>query len=102
MKKLSLSLAVALVALLGTTAIAQQTGQSQPTSRAGASGGGTSVSGGGMTSNNSGVTTSSGMRDSTTGITGSGPERGTPNGSPAAAKATGPNGQPSNNETPPK
>ena len=101
MKKLSL--AVALVALLGTTAIAQQTGQSQPTSRAGASGGSTSFSGGGMTSNNSGVTTSSGMRDSTTGMTGSGPERGTPNVSPAAAaKATGPNGQPSNNETPPK
>ena len=100
MKKLSLSLAVALVALLGTTAIAQQTGQSQPTSRAGASGGSTSFSGGGMTSNNSGVTTSSGMRDSTTGLNaGSGPERGSPEGSPAAAPkaTTGPNGQPPNN-----
>jgi len=35
---------------------------------------------------------------------GSGPERGSPNGSPATAPkaTTGPNGQPSNNETLPK
>ena len=49
--------------------------------------------------------TSSGMRDSTTGLNaGSGPERGSPEGSPAAAPKAraGPNGQPPNNETPPK
>jgi hypothetical protein len=45
------------------------------------------------------------MRDSTTGMNaGSGLERGSPEGSPAAAPkaTTGPNGQPPNNETPPK
>ncbi len=50
--------------------------------------------------------TSSGMRDSTTGMNaGSGPERGSPNGLPATAPkgaTTGLNGQPSNNETLPK
>jgi hypothetical protein len=102
MKKLSL--AVGLLALLGTTAIAQQTTQSQPTSRAGVSGSNSSINSGGMTSTNSGGMTSSGMRENTTGIAGSGPERGSPNGSPAAAPkaTTGPNEQPSNNETPPK
>jgi hypothetical protein len=57
-----------------------------------------------MTSGNSGAMTSSGMRDSTTGMNaGRGLERDSPEGTPAAPKATiGPNGQPSNNETPPK
>ena len=99
MKKLSL--AVGLLALLDTTAMAQQTTQSRPTSQPGVRG---STFTGGMTSSNSGAMTSSGMRDSTTGMNaGSGPERSSPEGSPAAPKATtGPNGQPSNNETPPK
>jgi hypothetical protein len=101
MKK-QLSLAVGLLTLLGTTAMAQQTTQSRPTSQAGVRGN-TFTSG--MTSGNSGAMTSSGMRDSTTGINaGSGPERSSPEGSPATAPnaTTGPNGQPSNNETPPK
>ena len=97
MKKLSL--AVGLLALLGTTAMAQQTTQSRPTSQPGVRG---STFTGGMTSRNSGRMTRS---DSTTGMNaGSGPERGSPNGSPATAPkaTTGPNGQPSNNETLPK
>jgi hypothetical protein len=96
-----LSLAVGLLALLGTTAMAQQTTQSRPTSQVGVRG---STFTSGMTSGNSGSMTSSGMRASTTGLNaGSGPERGSPEGSSAAApKATnGSNGQPSN-ETPPK
>jgi hypothetical protein len=100
MKKLTL--AVALLALLGTTAMAQQTTQSRPTSQAGVRGN-TFTSG--MTSSNSGSMTSSGMRDSTTGMNvGSGPERRSPNGSPATAPTatTDPNAQPSNNETLPK
>ena len=99
MKKLSL--AVGLLALLGTTAMAQQTTQSRPTSQPGVRG---STFTSGMTSGNSGAMTSSGMRDSTTGMNaGRGPERDSPEGSPAAPKATtGPNGQPPNNETPPK
>jgi len=98
MKKLSL--AVGLLALLGTTALAQQTTQSRPTSQAGVRG---STFTSGMTSSNSGSMTSSGMRDSTTGMS-SGPERSSPNGSPVAEPkaTTGPNGEPSNNETPPK
>ena len=98
MKKITL--AVGLLALLGTTAMAQQTTQSRPTSQAGVRG---STFTSGMTSGNSGAMTSSGMRDSTTGMNaGSGPER--PEGSPAAAPTatTGPNGQLPNNETPPK
>ena len=97
MKKLSL--AVGLLALLGTTAMAQQTTQSRPTSQAGVRG---STFTSGMTSRNSGSMTSS---DISTGMSaGSGPERGSPEGSPAAAPkgTTGPNGQPLNNETPPK
>jgi len=93
----NLTLAVALLALLGTTAMAQQTSQSQPTGKTGVSGSNATINRGGMTS--------SGMRDSTTGMNaGSGPERGSPNGSPATAPkaTTGPNGQPSNNETLPK
>jgi hypothetical protein len=100
MKKITL--AVGLLALSGTTAMAQQTMQSQPTSQAGVRGNSFTS---GMTSGNSGSMTSSGMRDSTTGLNaGSGPERGSPEGSPAAAPkaTTGPNGQPPNNETPPK
>ena len=100
MKKLSL--AVGLLALLGTTAMAQQTTQSRPTSQPGVRG---STFTSGMTSGNSGAMTSSGMRDSTPGMNaGSGPERSSPEGSPAAVPkaTTGPNGQPSNNETPPK
>jgi hypothetical protein len=98
MKKLSL--AVGLLALLGTTAMAQQTTQSRPTSQPGVRG---STFTSGMTSRNSGSMTSSGMRDSTTGLNaGSGPDRGSPEGSPAAPTTTGPNGEPSNNETPPK
>lgn len=89
MKKLTL--AAALLALLGTTAMAQQTTQSQQTGRAGVSGSNTTINSGGMTS--------SGMRDSTTGM-----NAGRAPGSPAAAPkaTTGPNGEPSNNETPPK
>ena len=99
MKKLSL--AVGLLALLGTTALAQQTTQSRPTSQPGVRG---STFTSGMTSSNSGSMTNSGMRDSTTGMNaGSGLERDSREGSPAAPKSTtGPNGQPSNNETPPK
>ena len=99
MKKITL--AVGLLVLLGTAAMAQQTTQSRPTSQPGVRG---STFTGGMTSSNSGAMTSSGMRDSTTGMNaGRGPERDSPEGSPAAPKATtGPNGQPSNNETPPK
>ena len=96
MKKLSL--AVGLLALLGTTAMAQQTTQSRPTSQAGVRG---STFTSGMTSRNSGSMTSSYI---STGMSaGSGPERGSPEGSSAAApKVTnGSNGQPSN-ETPPK
>ena len=77
--------------------MAQQTSQSQPTGKTGVSGSNATINSGGMTS--------SGMRDSTTGMNaGSGPERGSPNGSPATAPkaTTGPNGQPSNNETLPK
>ena len=74
MKKLTL--AVALLALLGSTAMAQQTSQSQPTGRTGVSGSNATINSGGMTSINSGSMTSSGMRDSTTGMNaGSGPER---------------------------
>ena len=97
MKKFTL--AVGLLTVLSTTAMAQQTTQSRPTSQAGVRG---STFTSGMTSRNSGSMTSS---DSTTGMNaGSGPERGSPNGSPAAAPkaTTGPNGQPPNNETPPK
>ena len=97
MKKLSL--AVGLLTVLSTTAMAQQTTQSRPTSQAGVRGN-TFTSG--MTSRNSGSMTSS---DISTGMTaGSGPERGSPEGSPAAAPkaTTGPNGQPLNSETPPK
>jgi hypothetical protein len=99
MKKLSL--AVGLLALLGNTAMAQQTTQSRPTSQPGVRG---STFTSGMTSGNSGAMTSSGMRESTLGMNaGRGLERDSPEGSPAASKATtGPNGQPSNNETPPK
>ena len=103
MKKLTL--AVGLLALMSGAAMAQQTTQSQPTGRAGVSGSSTTLNSGGMTSNNSGGMTSSGLRDNTTGMNaGSGPERSSPEGSPAAAPnaTTGPNGQPSNNETPPK
>jgi hypothetical protein len=99
MKKITL--AVGLLALLGTAAMAQQTTQSRPTSQAGVRG---STFTSGMTSSNSGAMTSSGMRDSTTRMNpGSGPERGSPEGSSAAASkaTTSPNGQPSN-ETPPK
>ena len=82
MKKLTL--AVGLLALSGTTAMAQQTTQSRPTSQAGVRG---STFTSGMTSSNSGAMTSSGMRDSTTGLNaGSGPERGGPEGSPARAE----------------
>jgi hypothetical protein len=100
MKKITL--AVGLLALLGTAAMAQQTTQSRPTSQPGVRGNSFTS---GMTSGNSGSMTSSGMRDSTTGMNaGSGPERGSPEGSPAAAPkaTTGPNGQPPNNEMPPK
>ena len=97
MKKLIL--AVGLLTVLSTTAMAQQTTQSRPTSQAGVRG---STFTSGMTSRNSGSMTSS---DISTGMSaGSGPERGSPEGSPAAVPkaTTGPNGQPLNNETPPK
>ena len=95
----NLTLAVGLLTVLSTTAMAQQTTQSRPTSQAGVRG---STFTSGMTSRNSGSMTSS---DISTGMSaGSAPERGSPEGSPAAAPkaTTGPNGQPSNNETPPK
>jgi hypothetical protein len=101
MKKLTLAVAL----LLGTTAMAQQTMQSQQTGKTGVSGSNATINSGGMTSINSGGMTSFGMRDSTTGMNaGSGPKRGSPDGSPATAPkaTTGPNGQPSNNETLPK
>ena len=97
MKKFTL--AVGLLTVLSTTAMAQQTTQSRPTSQAGVRG---STFTSGMTSRNSGSMTSS---DISTGMSaGSGPERGSPEGSPAAAPkaTTGPNGQLPNNETPPK
>ena len=97
MKKFTL--AVGLLTVLSTTAMAQQTTQSRPTSQAGVRG---STFTSGMTSRNSGSMTSS---DISTGMSaGSGPERGSPEGSPAAAPkaTTGPNGQPLNNEPPPK
>ncbi len=97
MKKITL--AVGLLALLGTTAMAQQTTQSRPTSQAGVRG---STFTSGMTSRNSGSMTTSDI--STDMSAGSGPERGSPEDSPAAAPkaTTGPNGQPSNNEASPK
>ena len=97
MKKFTL--AVGLLTVLSTTAMAQQTTQSRPTSQAGVRG---STFTSGMTSRNSGSMTSS---DISTGMSaGSGPERGSPEGSPAAAPkaTTGPNDQPLNNEAPPK
>jgi len=97
MKKFTL--AVGLLTVLSTTAMAQQTTQSRPTSQAGVRG---STFTSGMTSRNSGSMTSS---DISTGMSaGSGPERGSPEGSPAAAPkaTTGPDGQPLNNKTPPK
>ena len=88
MKKFTL--AVGLLTVLSTTAMAQQTTQSRPTSQAGVRG---SSFTSGMTSSNSGSMTSSGMRDSTTGLNaGSGPERGSPNGSPAATLNSWPGG----------
>ena len=100
--KLCTSLMIAFGSGIAVPAMAQQTMQSKPTSQAGVRGNSFTS---GMTSGNSGSMTSSGMRDSTTGLNaGSGPERGSPEGSPAAAPkaTTGPNGQPPNNETPPK
>ena len=97
MKKLSI--AVGLLTVLSTTAMAQQTTQSRPTSQAGVRG---STFTSGMTSRNSGSMTSS---DISTGMSaGSGPERGSPEGLPATAPkvTTGPNGQRSTNETLPK
>ena len=97
MKKLIL--AVGLLTVLSTTAMAQQTTQSRPTSQAGVRG---STFTSGMTSRNSGSMTSS---DISTGMSaGSAPERGSPEGSPAAAPkaTTGRSDQPSNKETPPK
>ena len=70
MKKITL--AVGLLALSGTTAMAQQTMQSQPTSQAGVRGNSFTS---GMTSGNSGSMTSSGMRDSTTGLNAGRPAR---------------------------
>ena len=97
MKKFTL--AVGLLTVLSTTAMAQQTTQSRPTSQAGVRG---STFTSGMTSRNSGSMTSSDI--STSISAGSAPERRSPEGSPAAAPkpTTGPNGQPLNNETPPK
>jgi len=87
-------IATALLAAVSGPALAQQTTQTQQTGR-------TSQ---GVTSNNSGMA-SPGVREGTIGLgSGSGPERGSPNGSPSAPPkaTTGPNAQPSNNETPPK
>jgi hypothetical protein len=92
MKKITL--AVSLITVLSTTAMAQQTGQSQQTVRPGISGNSATINGsGGMTSSSGGMT-SSGMRDSTAGISTSRPERDVP-----TATAM-PKSQPSNNETP--
>jgi hypothetical protein len=96
MKKITL--AVSLITVLSTTAMAQQTGQSQQTVRPGISGNSATINGsGGMTSSSGGMT-SSGMRDSTAGISTSRPERDV---EAALPKATAmPKSQPSNNETP--
>jgi hypothetical protein len=87
-------MAAGLLAALSVPASAQQTTQTQQTGK-------TSQ---GVTSNSSGMT-SPGVREGTVGLgSGSGPQRGSPNGSPAAAPkaTTGPNAQPSNDESPPK
>ncbi len=100
MKKLSP--AVGLLAVLSTTAMAQQTGQSQQTVRPGVSGNSATIkSSGGMTSSSGGMT-SSGMRDSNTGAPGSRPD--SPTALPAAAPkaTTGPKDQPAKNEPPSK
>jgi hypothetical protein len=93
-------LAVGVVALLGTSAMAQSS-QGQGAGQAG-------VNGNASTTNDSGMANPS-MRNSTTGMStgataGSSPQRGSPNGSPATPPkaTTGPNGMPSNNESPPK
>lgn len=102
MKKFTL--AVGLLAVFGTAAIAQQTNQSQQTVRPGVSGNSATInSSGGMTSSSGGMT-SSGMRDSTAGVSGIRPERNNPEVSPVAAPkaTTGPNDRPLKNETPPK
>jgi hypothetical protein len=84
----------ALLVAFSSPVLAQQTTQTQQTGR-------TSQ---GVTSNSSGMA-SPGVREGTIGLgSGSGPERGSPNGSPSAPPkaTTGPNAQPSNNESPPK
>lgn len=98
MKKLTL--AACLLAMLSVAAKAQQTGQSQQTVRPSVSGNSATINSGGMTSGNSGSMT--GMRDSTTGMSGSRLNR--PDSLPAAApKATArPGDPPANDETPPK
>jgi hypothetical protein len=64
--------AASLLALLSTAAMAQQTGQSQQTVRPSAGGFNAGISNGSSpTSRNSGTMTSSGPRDSTTGVSGS-------------------------------
>jgi hypothetical protein len=101
MKKFTL--AIGLLSVLSTAVMAQQTIQSQQTGETGVSGSNATINSGGMTSGGGGMT-SSGTRDGTMGLSGSRLERDSPNGSPAAAPkaTTGPNGQPSNNDTPPK
>jgi hypothetical protein len=98
MKKLTL--AACLLAMLSFAANAQQTGQSQQTVRPSVSGNSATINSGGMTSGNSGSMT--GMRDSTTGMSGS--RLNSPDSLPAAApKATArPSDAPARDETPPK
>jgi hypothetical protein len=99
MKKLAL--AVGVVALISTGAMARSS-QGHVAGQPGVNGNlSTTLHDRGMTH--------PARRNGTTGIgkgatTGSGPERGSPNGSPAVPPktTTGPNGMPSNNETPPK
>ena len=99
MKKLVL--AVGVVALISTGAMAR--------SSQGHVAGQPGVNGNPSTTLHDRGMTHPARRNGTTGIgkgatTGSGPERGSPNGSPAVPPktTTGPNGMPSNNETPPK
>jgi hypothetical protein len=98
-----LSFAVGLLAALTTSAMAQQTIQSQQTGKTGVIGGNATINNG-MTSTNSGSMTGSGIRDTTTGTasTGTASSRLDRDSPVVAPKATTGNGQPSNNEAPRK
>jgi hypothetical protein len=102
---MKLALAIGLTALLSTSAVAQSS-QSPPAGAAGANSHTMTIDDSGMANPaaRSGATGNGTTGLNTGAAAGSGPERGSPNGSPAAPPkaTTGPNGMPSNNETPPK